>query len=137
MGKDVTLSKKHGLNPSMIICPICGKEESVAILGYIKGDKEAPRYIQGDICDECKARVADNKCFVISVGENQRLKRYTIVSKDIFTQKVEGYAVLMKEADFNAVFDNIEIWNMFMCLIIVHLQYIILLLRMMKILKKL
>lgn len=25
----------------MVICPICGKEESVAILGYIKGDKEA------------------------------------------------------------------------------------------------
>ena len=41
MGKGVTLSKKHGLNPSMVVCPICGKEESVAILGYIKGDKEA------------------------------------------------------------------------------------------------
>lgn len=94
MGKSVTLSKKHGLNPSMVICPICDKEESVAILGYIKGDKEAPRYIQGDICDECKARVADNKCFVISVGEDQRLKRYTIVSKDIFTQKVEGVLFL-------------------------------------------
>lgn len=106
MGKGITLSKKHGLNPSMVICPICGKEESVAILDYIKGDKEAPRYIQGDICDECKAKVADNKCFVISVGEDQRLKRYTIVSKDIFTQKVEDCAVLMKEADFNVVFDK-------------------------------
>lgn len=28
------------------------------------------------------------------------------VSKDIFTQKVEDCAVLMKEADFNAVFDK-------------------------------
>lgn len=106
MGKDITLSKKHGLNPSMVICPIYGKEESVAILGHIKGDKEAPRYIQGDICDECKAKVADNKCFVIAVGEDQHLKRYIIVSKDIFTQKVEGCAVLMKEADFNVVFDK-------------------------------
>lgn len=106
MGKGITLSKKHGLNSSIVICPICGKEESVAISGYIKGDKEAPRYIQGDICDECKARVADNKCFVISVGEDKRLKRYVIVSKDIFTQKVEDCAVLMKEADFNAVFNK-------------------------------
>lgn len=106
MEKGITLSKKHGLNPSVMVCPICGKEESIAILDYIKGDKEAPRYIHGDICDECKARVADNKCFVISVGEDQRLKRYTIVSKDIFTQKVEDCAVLMKEADFNAVFDK-------------------------------
>lgn len=70
MGKGITLSKKHGLNPSVMVCPICGKEESIAMLGYIKGDKEAP------------------------------------VSKDIFTQKVEGCAVLMKEADFNAVFDK-------------------------------
>lgn len=106
MGKGVTLSKKHGLNPSMVVCPICDKVESVALLGHIKGDEEAPRYIQGDICDECKARVADNKWFVISVGEDQRLKRYTIVSKDIFTQKGEGCAVLMKEADFNTVFDK-------------------------------
>ena len=65
MGKGVTFSKKHGLNPSMAVCPICGKAESVALLGHIKGYEEAPRYIQGDICDECKARVADNKCFVI------------------------------------------------------------------------
>ena len=50
MGKSVTLSKEHGLNPSMVICPI--------------------------------------------------------VSKDIFTQKVEDCAVLMKEADFNAIFDK-------------------------------
>ena len=106
MGKGITLSKKHGLNPSVMVCPICGKTGDIAILGHIKGDEEAPRYIQGDICDECKARVADNKCFVISVGEDQRLKRYTIVSKDIFTKKVEGCAVLMKEADFNTVFDK-------------------------------
>ena len=106
MGKGVTLSKKHGLNPSIAVCPICDKAESIVLLGHIKGDEKAPRYIQGDICDECKARVADNKCFVISVGEDQRFKRYTIVNKDIFTQKVEDCAVLMKEADFNAVFDK-------------------------------
>lgn len=106
MSKNIILSEKHGVNPSITVCPICGKAESVALLGHIKGDEEAPRYIQGDICDECKARVADNKCFVISVDEDQRLKRYTIVSKDIFTQKVEECAVLMKEADFNAVFDK-------------------------------
>ena len=106
MGKGITLSKKHGLNSSIMVCPICDKEESIAILGHIKGNKEAPRYIQGDICDECKAKVADNKCFVIAVGEDQCLKRYTIVSKDIFTQNTEGCAVLMKEADFNAVFDK-------------------------------
>jgi hypothetical protein len=106
MSKNIILSEKHGVNPSITVCPICGKEIGIALLGKLKGDEEAPRKIIEDLCDECKARVADNKCFVISVGEDQRLKRYTIVSKDIFTQKVEGYSVLMKEADFNAVFDK-------------------------------
>lgn len=41
MGKGVTLSKKHGLNPSMAMCPICGKAEGIALSGHIKGDEEA------------------------------------------------------------------------------------------------
>lgn len=106
MSKNIILSEKHGVNPSITVCPICGKEIGIALLGKLKGDEEAPRYIQRDICDECKAKVADNKCFVIAVGEDQCLKRYVIVSKDVFTQKVEGCAVLMKEADFNVVFDK-------------------------------
>lgn len=106
MSKGIRVSEKHGVNPSITICPICGKETGIALLGKLKGDKEAPRKIIGDLCDKCKARVADNKCFVIAVGEDQCLKRYIIVSKDVFTQKVEGCAVLMKEADFNAVFDK-------------------------------
>lgn len=106
MGKGITLSKEHGLNPSITVCPICGKEGAIALLGHLPKDAKAPRYIQGDICDECKAKVADNKCFVIAVGEDQCLKCYVIVSKDVFTQKVEDCAVLMKEADFNVVFDK-------------------------------
>ena len=39
MGKSIALSKKYGLNPSMAVCPICGKAESVALLGHIKGDE--------------------------------------------------------------------------------------------------
>ena len=89
MGKGITLSKKHGLNPSMVVCPICGKAESIALLGHIKGDEEAPRYIQGDICDECKARVADNKCFVISVGEDQRLNAILLLAKIYLHKKLK------------------------------------------------
>lgn len=106
MGKGITLSKKHGLNPSVMVCPICGKEESIAILGHIKGDKEAPRYIQGDICDECKAKVNDNRCFVVSVDENGMFKNCIIVNKDIFTINIKEPIVFMKEAEFNVVFNK-------------------------------
>lgn len=106
MGKGITLSKNHDINPSIMVCPICGKEESIALLGHIKGDKEAPRYIQGDICDECKARVADNKCFVVSVDENGMFKNCIIVNKDIFTINIKEPMVFMKEAEFNVVFNK-------------------------------
>lgn len=41
MGKGVTLSKKHGLNPSITVCPICGKETGIALLGKLKGDEKS------------------------------------------------------------------------------------------------
>lgn len=106
MIKGIRISEKHGVNPSITICPICGKETGIVLLGKLKGDEKAPRYIQGDVCDECKAKIADNECFVISVDEDKCFKRYIIVSKDVFTQKVEGCVVLMKEADFNTVFNK-------------------------------
>lgn len=37
--------KKHGVNSSITVCPICGKEIGIALLGKLKGDEEAPRKI--------------------------------------------------------------------------------------------
>ena len=70
MSKNIILSEKHGVNSSITVCLICGKEIGIALLGKLKEDEEALRKIIGDLCDECKARVADNKCFIISVGED-------------------------------------------------------------------
>ena len=35
------LSKEHGLNPSLLVCPICGKDVGIALLGA-NGGKKAP-----------------------------------------------------------------------------------------------
>lgn len=52
--RGLTFSKKHGLNPSIMICPICGKDMCIACFGRLKGDAEAPKQIQADSpCDEC------------------------------------------------------------------------------------
>lgn len=106
MKKDITLSKNYGLNPSIIICPICGKDIGIALFGHIKGDKEAPKYVQGDLCDECKAKINDNQCFVVSVDENGMFKNCIIVNKDIFTINIKEPMVFMKEAEFNVVFNK-------------------------------
>lgn len=43
MSKNIILSEKHEVNPSITVCPICGKEIGIALLGKLKGDEEAPR----------------------------------------------------------------------------------------------
>lgn len=69
MAKDegIILSPKHGVNPSVMHCFICGKETGVALLGRLKDDAEAPRDMTNpnELCDNCKALLkAKNKCII-------------------------------------------------------------------------
>jgi len=58
----VLLSKKHGVNPSLMQCVVCGKDTGVALLGKIKGDAEAPRHIPDvEPCDDCKKELERHK----------------------------------------------------------------------------
>ncbi len=50
----VRLSKKHGVNPSLLVCPLCGEEFGVALLGALKNDEEAPRrMLSTELCLRC------------------------------------------------------------------------------------
>lgn len=39
MSKNIILSEKYEVNPSIIVCPICDKELGIALLGKLKGDE--------------------------------------------------------------------------------------------------
>lgn len=58
MSKNIKLSPKHGLNPTIPVCFWCGKEKNeIALMGKInKKDSKAPRRIITDYnpCNECK-----------------------------------------------------------------------------------
>ena len=62
MAKDIKLSPKHGLNPTIPVCAWCGEPKNeIALMGQIgdrrKGDDiEAPMYCVLDYepCDHCK-----------------------------------------------------------------------------------
>ena len=70
MGKKsdkITLSPKHGVNPTILHCFICGKETGLALLGKLKGDAEAPHNVinPNEICDDCRKQIeAGNKFFL-------------------------------------------------------------------------
>ena len=72
MGKnDLMLSKEHGVNPSVMICPACGKETGVALLGHNRGEK-APRYIMDrSLCAECKKIIDHGGVILIEVEDGQ------------------------------------------------------------------
>lgn len=58
MSKGITLSKNHGVNPSLEICFWCGESKGVILCGKLKGDAEAPKQMVTSLepCDKCKER---------------------------------------------------------------------------------
>jgi hypothetical protein len=53
----IKLSKKHGVNPSLMNCYFCGEAKGVALLGKLPKDQEAPHQAVYDYepCDKCKS----------------------------------------------------------------------------------
>jgi hypothetical protein len=52
----IRVSQKHGVNPMLVQCFYCLKERNeLALLGYLPGDKQAPRQgvIDKEPCAEC------------------------------------------------------------------------------------
>ena len=54
--KGISISEKHGVNPSLMQCFYCMRDVGVALLGKLPDDAEAPRRIclNKEPCDECK-----------------------------------------------------------------------------------
>ena len=106
MGKGITLSKKHGLNPSITVCPICGKEIGIALLGKLKGDEEAPRKIIGDLCDDCISKLGNDKIYILAINDQGYGTKAIIVERSALNIPVKGYMILMKENEFDKVFKH-------------------------------
>lgn len=103
MGKGIKLSEKYGLNSSITLCPICGKETGIAMLGKLKNDLEAPKYIQSDICDDCVKAVGNDKIYVLSYNGDY-ITEYAIIKREALNIEVKNIAVLMDSNKFDKVF---------------------------------
>lgn len=56
----ITVSKKHGVNPSVLACYICGEDSGgLAMLGRLPGDAEAPRRmtLRDERCPSCTEKL--------------------------------------------------------------------------------
>lgn len=90
MSKGIRLSKKHGLNPSILVCPICGKESGLALCGKMKGDAEAPRYmLDNKPCNDCKEKFEDGYVAIMEAtmdanNKPQRTGRLAFIKRHCF-----------------------------------------------------
>lgn len=69
----ILLSDKHGVNPSLLQCFICGEDAGVALVGRLPGDVEAPRRMCDPRywCKRCED-VAKVGVFFIEVRDDSR-----------------------------------------------------------------
>lgn len=67
--KSIILSKKHGANPTILHCEICGKEYGVGLLGKLKGDKQAPMHSVHGVCTDCQTVINNKGIIFIEVKD--------------------------------------------------------------------
>lgn len=72
MRKDgIRISEKHGVNPALASCVACGKEWGVVLFGRLPGDKEAPRKVVSDFCEECSSVVMAGGVMLVEVRDGE------------------------------------------------------------------
>lgn len=102
----IRLSKKHGVNPSLIKCPICKKEYGIALFGRLKGDEEAPKTVEGDLCDECKQKYVT----VIEVSRDDKglykTGRCIYVPKENVKKECPDNIAYMIDTDFKNLIED-------------------------------
>lgn len=119
--KSITLSPKHGLNPSITCCEVCGKELGLALFGQIRAkdgsdnDIEAPKKIHQGLCDDCQNVIDQGGLLIIEVRDGEsgnnpyRTGRITGITKDakerIF-KDFKGNVAYMEETMFSQMFNG-------------------------------
>lgn len=114
------ISKEFGLNPSIVLCEYCGRDEgSIVCLGANHG-KKAPTYtkVEGMICEECRGIIDHGGLIIIETLDNDKtketgrmvgLKKEAEVAKKCreLAKNPEIRVAMMPKKLFSEVFDEV------------------------------
>lgn len=113
--KSIVVSPKHGVNPSMCRCTICGKTYGVALLGKLKGDAEAPKEVFEGLCGDCQGVMDKGGVIILEVrdgetGDNPyRTGRLIGLSKEFKERNHIDHPVMyMEQSMFSKMFSGVE-----------------------------
>lgn len=113
--KKIQLSPKHGLNPALVKCFICGEDTNeIALMGKIdKEDSEAPKYVNiGSLCNKCKEHIDNGGAFIIEASDKKgtRTGRYIKLQTKLKGYEQASIAYMLSE-DFEKLVKDIENGN--------------------------
>ena len=100
------LSKKYGVNPSLLVCPICGHDVGIALLGANGGKKAPYQMISMDLCNDCKQKIKEGNTFILSVKQTlegvQSTVAYILVPNEYLNIPIPPKGIcFMEESEFN------------------------------------
>lgn len=99
------------MNPSLLICPICGKDVGIALLGA-NGSKKAPYQMTSmGLCDNCKQIVKESPTVILSVKQtSEGIKltgAYMIIPNDCLNVPILPKGIcFMEKSEFNKLVNN-------------------------------
>lgn len=118
--KGIRLSRKHGVNPSLLQCFGCLKEYGVALVGALPGDQEAPRIMRtGEMCDVCLGYMKKG-VILISVDESKttdqknphRSGGWVVVTDDAIRRVIQNHEMRDFVLKRRLAFVPDEVWDL-------------------------
>ena len=114
----ITLSPKHGVNPSILHCECCGKEYGIGLVGRLKGDVEAPKDVLYGFCNDCQKVIDQGGVMIVEVADGEgeknpknpyRTGRIVGCSKQYKERnKITTPMIYMEQSMFQAIFGKVE-----------------------------
>lgn len=116
------VSKKYGVNPSVEVCTICGKDIGVVLFGTSYKDANgkpsaAPHEVCTDgICDDCKQVIDNGGIFFIEVRDGEsgnspyRTGRIIAVKEDAVKKILKDYNKVnyVEQSVWKLLFPDVE-----------------------------
>ena len=116
--RSITLSPKHGVNPSILHCECCGKEYGIGLVGKLKGDAEAPKDVMYGFCDDCQKVIDQGGVMIVEVADGEgeknpknpyRTGRIVGCSKQYKERnKITTPMIYMEQSMFQAIFGEVK-----------------------------
>lgn len=122
MAKNIKLSPKYGVNPSMSICFFCGEPKELLLLGKLPGDVKAPKgvLVDYDPCPKCSEKLQQGVTVIeVTTVDNGRAPiqsgawptgRWCVLSKEsgakLFKDTGKRNTVLLEDVLYQQLVDK-------------------------------